>query len=444
MTTPIVQPPPIQLLLEADRKLPLLQRLRHAYARDNPYYLLNLFNALLLGSFLTVLAVAGTALFWIYSTSMLHNAEITAVSVGKAILSAQMDNLLTENPDGSLRLAIAPENMKQTDTQMQRYLRFFNMYRIVIFDAQRRIIYSTQPEIIGHGETGNANLDTVLAHGKPYSEIVRQAPGDQKGGPPGVALFVESYMPILDARQRALGAFEVYVNISGTQAEIVKVVSLSLGMLALVLAVCLLSLYCPMKRGTLKMISADRELRELATKDHLTGIYNRRYIAARVRQEFHRWRRHATSMQTYHGVSFIMLDIDRFKKINDTYGHAAGDEVLKEVAHRLGEGLREYDMLGRYGGEEFLVMLPNVGAETAVCVAERLRWAIGGHDIKLENGRSVKVTISLGLACAVDSSTPEHEVMHYADLALYQAKAQGRDRVVLYRPPTAGESPAIA
>lgn len=443
MTTPAGQQT-IQPLSEQNRKLPLLQRLRHAYARDNPYYLLNLFNALLLGSFLTVLAVAGTALFWIYSTSMLRNAEITAVSVGKAILSAQVDNLLAENPDGSLQLAIAPGNMKQTDTQMQRYLRFFNMYRIVIFDAQRRIIYSTQPEMIGQAEAGHADLDAVLAHGQPSSKIVSRVHGDRNDSPSaGNALLVESYMPILDARGRALGAFEVYVNISGTHAKIVRVVSLSLAMLALVLAACLLSLYRPMKRGTLKMIAAHRELKDLATRDYLTGIYNRRYIAVRVRQEFHRWRRHATSVQTFQGIGFIMLDIDHFKRVNDTYGHAAGDEVLKEVAHRLGEGLREYDMLGRYGGEEFLVMLPNVGAETALRVAERLHWAVGGHDIKLENGRSVKVTISLGLACAVDSGTPEHEVMHCADLALYQAKAQGRDRVVLYRPPPS-ESPVIA
>lgn len=420
-------------ILDASDSESLYKRLCRAYSRDNPFYLLNWFNALLVGSFFTVIAVAGVGLFWIYSTAMLRNAEVNAVNVGRAILSAQVDNLLVEGPGGELKLAIAPEKLDQFDIHMRRFLRFFEMDRILIFDASRRVIYSTDPEQIGRSELDNDELESVLRQGKPFSEIAERSHYKSDGQARGNLLLVESYMPILDARGRSMGAFEVYVDISSTSAEIVKVVSLSLGMLAVVLAVCLVSLYGPMRRGTLKMISALRELSELATRDHLTGAYNRHYIAERIKQEFNRWRRHPASGPPYSGISFVMIDIDLFKRVNDTRGHAVGDEVLKEVAHRIGEGLREYDMLGRYGGEEFLVMLPNVDAETSIRVAERLRWSVGANEVRLGDGSSVKVTISLGLACTSDKNMSEHELVHCADIALYQAKAQGRDRVVMYR-----------
>ncbi|BAL26863.1 diguanylate cyclase [Azoarcus sp. KH32C] len=411
--------------------------LPRASANDNPEQLLRLFNFLVVTSFVVILAVAGTAIYWIYSSAMLHRTETAVIGIAKAVMSAEVDSLLTEDGNGALRIAIAPDDMRQVDAHLRRYLKFFNLAKLAIFDADRRVVYSTVPTEIGRTETDATALNDVLEHGKPRAEVRGKLEPGELGNalPTEPTLVIESHYPILDARGHSLGAFEVYVDVSDTQDEIVRVLTLSLGALSLVLAICLFSLYRPMKRGTEKIIAANANLAELATRDHLTGLFNRRHIADRVKQEFNRWRRGSSTAGMRPGIGFIMADIDHFKRINDSYGHAVGDEVLREVANRIQEGLREYDMLGRYGGEEFLVMLPNSDLAAVALVAERLRWAVGSREIILASGEALTVTISMGAACAVDGSLAEQEVIHQADVALYRAKELGRNRVEVYATP---------
>jgi two-component system cell cycle response regulator len=127
-------------------------------------------------------------------------------------------------------------------------------------------------------------------------------------------------------------------------------------------------------------------------------------------------------------LSLLMVDLDRFKLVNDTYGHLAGDAVLCEAAARMSAVARCYDGLGRYGGEEFLVVLPGCDLAAALAQAERLREAICATPVALPNG-GLPVTCSIGVACAEGARA--ETLIRYADEALYQAKAQGRNRVVL-------------
>lgn len=128
-------------------------------------------------------------------------------------------------------------------------------------------------------------------------------------------------------------------------------------------------------------------------------------------------------------ISVALADIDNFKKINDTYGHAAGDEVLRQFAHTLQQGLRETDLLGRYGGEEFAFVFPETAPEEARRLADRLLEHLRTLTIPLGNGQNATVTLSIGIACA-DERNLEAALKH-ADDALYQAKAQGRDQTVV-------------
>lgn len=169
------------------------------------------------------------------------------------------------------------------------------------------------------------------------------------------------------------------------------------------------------------LIRARENLRFQATHDVLTGIWNRRAVLDLLHREIERAARfHAST-----GV--LMLDLDHFKKINDTYGHLTGDAVLKETAQRITQVVRSYDFVGRYGGEEFLVLLPGCDKEQAEQSGERIRLAVTATPV-FAAGSEIHVTISIGATATIGG--PETEVLAIADAALYQAKSAGRNRTV--------------
>lgn len=167
----------------------------------------------------------------------------------------------------------------------------------------------------------------------------------------------------------------------------------------------------------------DRGL-ELSVIDQLTGLYNRRYMNNQLQQFMHR------AVIGNKPLSVMMLDIDHFKHINDTYGHQAGDEVLQEIAERLRQNVRPMDVVCRPGGEEFLVILPDTPGDMACAAAERVRRAVAAGTFSvLGNTRQVSVTISAGVSSLNGVDDTMAELMGRADSALYQAKSAGRNRV---------------
>jgi two-component system, cell cycle response regulator len=171
-----------------------------------------------------------------------------------------------------------------------------------------------------------------------------------------------------------------------------------------------------------RILDLQDALRRQATHDGLTGLLNRNSILARLSEEVARQHRESRPL------SVLMIDIDRFKNVNDTYGHQAGDAVLSEAAERLCAASRCYDGVGRYGGEEFLVLLPGCDLAAALVQAERLREAIGSEAFAIPS-HELNVTCSIGVACA--EGVAPGVLIRYADEALYQAKTTGRSRVVL-------------
>ncbi len=165
--------------------------------------------------------------------------------------------------------------------------------------------------------------------------------------------------------------------------------------------------------------------------DVLTGWHNRRYLTVRLAEELARARR------DQFGITCLMLDIDHFKRVNDEWGHAAGDTVLREIAHRVESQVRASDVAARYGGEEFVVLLPNTDVTSAKLLAERVRTAIASTPIKIHDGQAVTITASIGIAriCPgkddADLKTLGDSLVARADVALYAAKSAGRDRVVV-------------
>jgi two-component system cell cycle response regulator len=168
----------------------------------------------------------------------------------------------------------------------------------------------------------------------------------------------------------------------------------------------------------------NQRLEQLAHTDPLTRTLNRRALTERLAAEMERVRRYNTM------VSLLLLDIDHFKQINDTYGHLAGDDVLVEISAMLQRMVRAVDMVSRYGGEEFVVVLPETGAAGAEAFAERLRELIEGHLFARMRGAPIRVTTSIGVSSfpgfGVDSVD---DLISAADQALYRAKSEGRNRV---------------
>lgn len=177
---------------------------------------------------------------------------------------------------------------------------------------------------------------------------------------------------------------------------------------------------------TLELSAANTKLEQLATTDPLTGIGNRRRMTEQINKELERSRR------TLHPLSLLMVDIDHFKDVNDDYGHEAGDRAIVAVSKALAGGMRSIDMASRFGGEEFVLLMPETHMDVAGHAAERLRADVAALHIIGDDGERIALTISIGVAVsdpngALDSAS---SLLSRADKALYRAKHEGRDRVV--------------
>lgn len=171
-----------------------------------------------------------------------------------------------------------------------------------------------------------------------------------------------------------------------------------------------------------------RKVQELAITDNLTQAFSRRYFLERLEEEAQRSRKFKRNL------SFLMADIDHFKKYNDDYGHLVGDAVLREVGRAIKENIRQVDFMGRYGGEELSVVLTETGKEEAHFAAERIRQAIESKAVRAYD-EELKVTVSIGISTFPEDAKDLHMLIDRADQAMYQAKRAGRNRVCLYGKP---------
>lgn len=170
---------------------------------------------------------------------------------------------------------------------------------------------------------------------------------------------------------------------------------------------------------TQDLLQANHKLERVAMTDDLTGLQNRKAVYARLRQEFLRLKRSGR------GYAVLYLDVDHFKRINDTFGHETGDQVLRQLAEILVAAMRESDLVARHGGEEFLVVLQDTDLDGANTLAEKIRVAVASHEFPLVG----QVTISIGVSTAAGTDSGEEQAVRRADEALYRAKTEGRNRV---------------
>ena len=190
-----------------------------------------------------------------------------------------------------------------------------------------------------------------------------------------------------------------------------------------------------LQRENVDLVVKNRALSEVSTRDTLTGLYNRWYVLEKIDSEINRSLRHGSPM------SVLMLDLDHFKKINDTYGHPVGDQVLQWVGKTLKESCRVYDVPGRYGGEEFCIVLPETKVGNTAAVADRIKTKMEATTLRIGDV-TLNVTASIGIA-GVDSMPSEEllspaALIDRADRALYSAKHHGRNRIEFWSGPEIG------
>ncbi len=215
------------------------------------------------------------------------------------------------------------------------------------------------------------------------------------------------------------GGISISFDIEELQSKI-RYNTITIVVFGIVTTLLLLGLiYFFMSRLIRKVEEARQTIEKLAITDQLTDVFNRRHIMSRIEEEFEKFKRLKKN------VSCIMADIDNFKAINDSYGHLVGDQVLKEISHRIRNTVRAYDILGRYGGEEFLIIMPDTSLQDARGLAERIRTRV-----KEETVYNATVTLSLGVVCVQEGDRSVDDIIRRADQNLYRAKKGGKDRVV--------------
>ena len=307
-----------------------------------------------------------------------------------------------------------------------------DMFREIFPDHENIVEYRTQYECLDALERGE--IDLVVA--SEYMLLTQINFREKSGFKINIKLDLplESYFgypksemllcSIIDKAQHYVDTGFIEMNWVGKNfdyskklaEERAKIFAIFLAVVFLALAVSVFAL--------IKSLKLSKRLREIASHDALTGICNRRYFLEQANIQISR------SLRLENECFIAIFDLDHFKRVNDTYGHQAGDQVLREIAQRVKKTIRPYDLLGRYGGEEFIILMCDISRENITAAVERVRKEVEKTPVNFEN-KEIPITASFGIACAAPSNDL-NSATKYADDALYKAKETGRNKVVFW------------
>lgn len=394
----------------------------------DPESLRRLYLSTAIISVAVIVLLSGLSFHRVFSDFVVVNAQDDSVELCNLLVDQQKPFLFQDIPGQGVRLAIDKDFIPSLDENLRLSLHPFSILKVKIFDGNRRIIYSTDARIIGRVDAANRRLDKALAGTVATNLKTKKEARDLSDEQLLDVDVVETYVPIRSAAGKVLGSFEVYMNVTKYRGLIRYGVLVMTIVLASVLAAVFGFSYILIRRGTNQLRDVQSKLEMLAITDMLTGISNRGYAIVRGEEEFSRAVRNKENEPLAAALGCIMLDIDHFKKVNDTKGHLAGDRVLREVALRLRQSVRPYDIIGRYGGEEFVVLMPDTTLEQGMVAAERIRTAIRSEPFCIDGG-TINVSVSLGVACSHEEDRELSDLLKRADEGLYKAKEGGRDRV---------------
>jgi diguanylate cyclase (GGDEF)-like protein len=388
--------------------------------------LVRLLTILAVLSAIAIVSLTGLGMNRIYSRQVIQMAEEESVLISRLLVDHNLETLISRNEAGKPHLQIDPLEVESLDSSFGDFLKSLDIVKVKIFTPDTRVIYSSELQLIGETNPDNQRLQRALT-GETDSHLeMKDQLRDLKNETVLNVDVVETYIPIMAQSGEILGAFELYMDVTKFRDEVHAGTLSSLLLLSTVLLLVYLAAYSVARIGMKRAAEAEEQLRKQAMIDTLTGVLNRGELMSRAEKEISRIERSEPDRDGK-SLSLVMLDIDNFKLINDDHGHQAGDKILSQLAARIQKQLRPYDILGRYGGEEFLLLLPETSLSRAMQTAERIRACIADKPFK-DGNQPLKVTISIGVSSA-NYGIKLTEAIKVADQALYSAKLNGRNRV---------------
>jgi len=385
-------------------------------------------------SMVVVVLLSTFSFYRIFSGFVTTAAKNDSIRLSTVMIDQQKPLMFDAATGHSSELAVHETDVIPLDRNLRKFLQPFGIIKIKIYDRHKRIIYCTDPKLIGRIDETNARLRNALSGNVDARLETKDKVQDLAEEQLLDVDVVETYVPITGEKGAVLGCFEVYVNVTHYRDQVRNGVVVMTLLLVLVLAGVFGFSYLLVRRGAGNLRQAQAQLETLAKTDALTDLANRGHLMVRGQEEFERLKRYRLKNQPVLMLGCIMLDLDHFKRVNDTRGHLTGDRVLRGVAQRLKESVRPYDVIGRYGGEEFAVLLPDTNLEQSLVVAERIRASISREPFEIE-GNQVPLTVSLGVSCSNENDQGLNDLLKRADEGLYKAKAAGRNRVAwVYQP----------
>lgn len=379
-------------------------------------------------SMVVIVLLSAYGFYRLFSGFVTSTAVNDSVRLCRVMIDQQKPLMFDAASSHSIQLVVHESDILPLDRNLRHFLRPFGIVKIKIYDNGRRIIYSTESRLIGRVDDRNLRLANALSGNVDAKLVNKEKVLDLAEEQLLNVDVVETYVPITSETGAVLGCFEVYVNVTEYRDQVRHVVVIMASLLTLILAGVFAISYLLIRRGVCHLRQAQSQLDRLVKTDALTGIANRNHLMERGEEEFERLRRRRINNQPISTLGCIMLDLDHFRRINDSKGHLAGDSVLKGVALRLKESVRPYDVIGRYAGEEFVVLLPDTNLKQSLEAAERIRNSMSRGPFEI-NGDQISLTVSLGVSGSNENDQGLNDLLKRADEGLKKAKSSGRDRV---------------
>ena len=397
----------------------------------NPNHFLKRLLRLSLVAIVVTLCFSLFGIHWVYQRYVISNAELEAISISESILALESHLILHENASGEQVIDIDESEYEELNSTLSNFLIPFEIHKIKIFAKSEVIVYSTDKSLIGMRDSGNDRLANALSGINDSKLQSKDKIADLKAVEHFDVDVVESYIPIYDNKRQVIGSFEIYKDVTRFREDIRLGVTMTVIILTSIVFFAFMVSYFIIKQSAVELQLAQQKLHQMATIDSLTGLYSRNEIIGIMNAAFLRYKE---TLNTPNQFTFclVVIDVDHFKMINDNYGHPVGDKALKLVSKCLYSQIRKKNAVGRFGGEEFLLVLPGETLETSKQLAERIRKAIQELEIDA-NGETIKVTASMGISEARPGEAEYHPTVKRADEALYEAKNSGRNSVVVYQ-----------
>lgn len=407
---------------------PLSDVVQNLGANDSPERFKRIYLLLAFSCLVLILALSFTVISRQNKNNLIEDAGFHSEKIAAALLSSESDIIQTKTIDGIRTLAIDASQIPSLDHNIRVFLHPFSIVKIKIYSMSKRIIYCTEPALIGKSDRNNLRLVNTL--GGQRQTIIKDMQSvtdlaDEKRLEIDVA---EVYVPVRDEQGQIVGAFELYNDISDLKIGFQRHLTSSLATIFIALLFLSFTSYVVITRESAALRTAYQLLETLATTDALTGIYNRRQLLARAAELYSMMQRSRDKVTEGIGLGVVMIDVDYFKMVNDTHGHLVGDSILNDLTKRIETALRPYDVFGRYGGEEFMIFLPNTSCDEAKMISCRVLNAVSGQPY---HAGELPLTVTTSIGCTWTDGSDESldTVLSRVDNLLYEAKRNGRNQV---------------